>query len=166
MRVTVAAVACLVALVRADSASAAVPADSSRALCSEANVLVEVAHVSAAIGGIDREARQSREVRAPREARDPREVRASREARDSRDATDDTGTLWCVSADDPRCSPLNTSEGGGITLGSAKLAFATGFEPFDPPCAHAAVSGETVYRGSARDGFFTLVERPPNARAA
>lgn len=159
MRVTVAAIACLVALVRADSVSAAVPADSSRALCSEANVLVEVAHMSAAIGGIDREARESREVRASREARDPRE------ARDAREAADDTGTLWCVSADDPRCSPLNTSEGGGITLGSAKLAFATGSEPFDAPREHAAVSGETAYRGSARDGFFTLVERPPNARA-
>lgn len=151
MRLTVAAAVCLVALVRADVASAAVPADNSRALCSEANVLVEVAHMSDAVGGVEREAR---------------DVHEARDVREGREATDDAGTLWCVSADDPRCSPLNTSEGGGVTLGSAKLAFATDAAIPDWPRERAAVSGETVYRGSARDGFCTLMERPPNRRAA
>jgi|SRR4051812_15606086 hypothetical protein len=152
MRVTIAAVVCLVALMRTDSASAyAGSADSSRALamaasiCAEPALLVEVVAPGEAIGGNERQASGLR----------------------SGESTDEGGNLWCMSPDDPRCSPLDSSGQNGVSLGNAKLGATVGgaLDPFEPR-ERAAVSGETDYRGSARDGVLGQLERPPNRHAA
>jgi hypothetical protein len=82
-------------------------------------------------------------------------------------AADEGGILWCVSADDPRCQPLDSSGHDGMSIGSAKLSYTAG-DGFEAPRPRelAAVSGETSHRGSARDGFLGRLERPPNRRAA
>jgi hypothetical protein len=146
MRVTIAAVVCLVALVYADSASAyAGAADSSRAvaaaICAEPTLLVEVVMPGEAIGGDEHEGLH--------------------------EGLNEAGTLWCVSPDDPRCSPLDSSGQNGVSLGNAKLGVAVsgGVDPF-PPLGLAAAGGVTNYRGSARDGVLGRLERPPNRRAA
>ncbi|HET6332743.1 MAG TPA: hypothetical protein VFG30_05995 [Polyangiales bacterium] len=142
MRVTIAAVVCLVVLVRADSASAyAGAADGSRAvaaaICAEPTLLVEVVMPGEAIGG------------------------------DEREGLNEAGTLWCVSPDDPRCSPLDTSGQNGVSLGNAKLGVAVSGagDPF-APLELAATSGVVDYRGRARDAVLGRLERPPNRRAA
>jgi hypothetical protein len=138
MRVTLAAVVCLVALMRVDSASAyAGAADSSRAIsaaiCAEPTLLVEVVTPGEAIGG------------------------------DRSEGIDEGNTLWCVSPDDSRCSPLDASSHDGVSFGSAKLGFAAGDDLDLPkPRELAAGSGNSEYRGSARDGVFGPLERPPN----
>ena len=158
MRVTLAAVACLVALVRADSVSAYAGNDGVRpvaqSVCAEpARVrVVEVARfgdVGDAVGG-------------------ERLERADRAERASGELNEEAGTtLWCVSADDPRCSPLDTSGHDGVSFGTAKLSY-TASDGIEGPRARdlAAVGGETSHRGSARDGFLGRLERPPNRRAA
>jgi hypothetical protein len=147
MRVTIAAVICLVALMRADSASAyAGSADSSRALsasiCAEPARMVEVLLPGEAIGG-------------------------ERVERGDRENTDEGSTLWCVSADDPRCAPLESSSHEGMSFARAKLGFAAS-DLIDPPRPRelAAVSGASEYRGSARAGVLGQLERPPNSQAA
>jgi hypothetical protein len=151
MRVILAAVACLVALVRADSVSAYAGSDGSRAvapaICSEPARVLEVSlfvDVGDAVGG-------------------ERVERAGGELNEEGGGT----TLWCVSADDPRCSPLDTSGQHGVSFGTAKLSY-TASDGIEGPKARdlAAVSGETTHRGSARDGFLGRLERPPNRRAA
>jgi hypothetical protein len=151
MRVTIAAVVLLVALVRAESASAyAGPAsDSARAvaasICAEPTRLVEVVVPGAAssVTGVMRVERAERGL------------------------AEEGSTLWCVSPDDPRCSPLESSSHEGMSFARAKLGFAAG-ELIDPPTPRelAAVSGSSEYRGSARDGVSGPLERPPNARVA
>jgi hypothetical protein len=142
MRVTIAAVVCLVALVRADSVLAyAGAADGSRAvaaaICAEPTLLVEVVMPGEAIGG------------------------------DEREGLNEGGTLWCVSPDDPRCSPLDSSGQNGVSFGNARLGVAVSGD-VDPlaPLELAATGGVTDYRGSARDGVLGRLERPPNRRAA
>jgi hypothetical protein len=190
MRVTIAVVACLAALVRVDSAHAA--PESSRAVaaavCAEPARVVEVVHPGEAIG-VDRSAAMPEPPRSagdrvsagtvarasvpepPRSAGD--RVSAGTVARASvpeppRSAgTDEGGTLWCVSPDDPRCQPLDSSGHDGMSIGSAKLSYTAGDGLEGPqPRELAALSGETSYRGSARDGFLGRLERPPNCRAA
>jgi hypothetical protein len=143
MRVTIAAVVLLVALVRAESASAyAGPAS----ICAEPTRLVEVVLPGEAIGGVSR---------------------GERVGRGERENLDEGNTLWCVSADDPRCSPLESSSHEGMSFARAKLSFAAG-DLVDPPMPRelAAVSSDSEYRGSARDGVLGQLERPPNSRAA
>jgi hypothetical protein len=148
MRVTIAAVVCLVALLRADSASAyAGAADSSRAVsasvCSEPTRMVEFV--------------------LPGDA-----TNVSRGERAERDNLDEgSSTLWCVSPDDPRCAPLESSSHEGMSFARAMLGFAAG-DLNDPPTPRelAAVSGASEYRGSARDGVLGQLERPPNSRLA
>jgi hypothetical protein len=147
MRVTIAVVACLAALVRADTASAHAAAESSRAvaaaICAEPARVVEVVLPGEAIGG-------ERVTAAP-----------------AAPATDEGGTLWCVSPDDPRCQPLDASGHDGMSIASAKLSYTAGDGLEGPtPRELAAVSGETSHHGSARDGFLGRLERPPNRRAA
>jgi hypothetical protein len=150
MRVTIAAVVLLVALVRAESASAyAGPAsDGARAvaasICAEPTRLVELVIPGEANVG----------------------ARGERIERGDRENAEEGGTLWCVSPDDPRCSPLESSSHEGVSFARAKLGFASG-DLIDPPKPRelAANSGESEYRGTARDGVLGQLERPPNSRA-
>lgn len=153
MRVTIAAVVCLVAVLRADSASAyAGAAGSSRpvsaSICAEPARMVELV--------------------LPGEGIDVSHVsHVSRISRGERETVDEGSTLWCVSPDDPRCAPLESSSNEGMSFARAKLGFVAG-DLIDPPTPRelAAVSGGSEYRGSARDGVIGHLERPPNSRAA
>lgn len=174
MRVTLAAVACLVALVRADSVSAYAGNDGVRpvvaAICAEPSRVVEVVMPGDAIGGIERADRTDRSERGDRTAdRIEAGDQVERGDRADRGELHDQGgtTLWCVSADDPRCSPLDTSGHDGMSFGTAKLSY-TASDGLEGPMARvlAAVSAKTSHRGSARDGFLGRLERPPNRRAA
>lgn len=138
MRVMIAAVACLVALVRADAASAADGAGRALAgsICGEPSRLVELSVASDMIGV------------AP-EGSQP-------------EAAEEGVTLWCMTPDDPRCAPLENSAPSGMTLGQAKLGCA--FDPslaVAPLAASEVLGGSTEYRGSARDGVLGRLERPP-----
>jgi len=150
----------LVALVRADSVSAYAGNDGLRpavaSICAEPARVVEVAlfgDVGDAVGGERVERAGERAERAERVGAELNEQGGT--------------TLWCVSADDPRCSPLDTSGHHGVTFGTAKLSY-TASDGIEGPTARdlAAVSGETSHRGSARDGFLGRLERPPNRRVA
>jgi hypothetical protein len=149
MRVTIAAVVLLVALVRAEAAYAAYAgpvSDSARAvaasICAEPTRLVEFV--------------------LPGEASS-----VARVPRAERGNADEASTLWCVSPDDPRCAPLESSSHEGISFARAKLGFAAD-NLIDPPAPRelAPVSGDSEYRGSARDGVLVPLERPPNFLAA
>ncbi|HKU36483.1 MAG TPA: hypothetical protein VJR89_00010 [Polyangiales bacterium] len=73
----------------------------------------------------------------------------------------DEGVLWCLSPDDPRCSPLEQGAGGS-TLSQAKLGWATaGLAAPARVFESAADSCEVSYLGSARDGVLGRLERPP-----
>jgi hypothetical protein len=131
MRVTIAGVVCLMALLRADAVSAAdgsarpAPAIS---VCAEPARLIELSLPGEAVGG-------------------------------EQDA--DEGTLWCLSPDDPRCSPLEHGA-GGISLGQAKLGCAAVTAATPPaPRVLAADSCGWQYSGAARDGVLGRLERPP-----
>lgn len=156
MRVTLAAVACLVALAHADSASAYAGNDGSRAVapasCTEPTRIVQVSQLGDVGGAVGAE----------------RSERADRAERAGGELNDEAGTtLWCVSADDPRCSPLDSSGHDGVSFGTAKLSYTASARIEGPRASdRAAVSGETSHRGSARDGFLGRLERPPNRRAA
>jgi hypothetical protein len=131
MRVTIAGVVCLMALLRADAVSAADgPARPAPAIsvCGEPARLVELSLPGEAIGG---------------------------------EQESDEGTLWCLSPDDPRCSPLDSGT-SGVSLGQAKLgcAAAAAGTPHAPRVL-AADSCGTEYSGAARDGVLGRLERPP-----
>lgn len=176
MRVTLAAVACVAALVRVDSVSAYAGTDGSRpmaaSICLEPSRVVEVVLPGEALRSVDRVERADGVERADRVEPTDRAARAGRAERSDRATRTDLNeaggtTLWCVSADDPRCSPLETSGHDGMSFGTAKLSYAAS-DGLEAPNARelAAVSGDTSHRGSARDGFLGRLERPPNRRTA
>ena len=131
MRVTIAGVLCLMALLRADAVSAAdgstrpAPAMS---VCGEPARVVELTLPGEAVGG-------------------------------GEDA--DEGTLWCLSPDDPRCSPLEQGQ-SGVSLGQVKLGCAAA-ATVAPPALDvlAAHSCGWQYSGAAREGVLGRLERPP-----
>jgi len=161
MRVTIAAVACLLALVRAEAAFAAdgsgrpLPAS----VCAEPTRLVELASFADAIGGIGISVGVS-------ELAPSAVVLASGPPATDAPPADEGSTLWCMSADDPRCMPLESSSPGGFSLGQAKLGCT-----FDwslgvmPPLPSAADGGRSEAQGSARDGVLGRLERPPRPAA-
>lgn len=147
MRVMIAAVACLVALVRADAASAAEGAGRALAgsICGEPSRLVELSAAPDSSGNPP-----ARLQIAGTPDSSPLEL------------AEEGVTLWCVSPDDPRCAPLENSAPGRMTLAQAKLGCA--FDPslaLAPLSAAEVVGGSTEYRGSARDGVLGRLERPP-----
>jgi hypothetical protein len=107
------------------------------------------------------------EVLLPGEAiggeRVERSERSDRAERGDRENADEGSALWCVSADDPRCAPLESSSHESFSFARAKLGFAAD-ELIDcvPPRELAADGGDSEYRGSARDGVLQQLERPPN----
>jgi hypothetical protein len=135
MRVTIAAVVCLVALMHADSASASEGGVRAigASLCGEPARLIEVVLPGEAIGG-------------------------------EREGTEESNTLWCVSPDDPRCAPLESGSSQSVSFARAKLGCAaTDWELALKLRELAANGGTTDYRGSARDGVLGRLERPPNS---
>ena len=162
MRVTIAAsaclVACLAALLRPDAASAA---DGSgrplpTSVCGEPTRLLELASFSDAPGGIGISVAAS-DIAVVTVSPAPGDVSEA-------DSDAETTTLWCVSPDDPRCSPLERSASSNFSLAGAKLGCA-----FDwslgvmPPLASAADSGRSQALGSARDGVLGRLDRPPRS---
>jgi hypothetical protein len=146
MRVTIAAVACLVALVRADAVYAAdgVGRAPAASICGEPSRLLDLPALNEAIG-----------VVGPIGPVGPT-------ANGESQVADEGVTLWCVSPDDPRCSPLESSSPSGVSFAQAKLGCA-----FDGSLAVPGLPpielelGRYSYRGSARDGVLGRLERPP-----
>jgi hypothetical protein len=132
MRVTtIAGVMCLMALLRADAVSAA---DGSPRTLPAISVCGEPARLV--------------ELSLPGEAV-------------GGDHDSDEGTLWCLSPDDPRCSPLESGP-SGVSLGQAKLGAAAAAPCTSPaPQVLAAHSCGWQYSGAARDGVLGRLERPP-----
>ena len=161
MRVTIAAVACLLALVRADAAFAAdgpgrlLPAPQ----CAEPTRLVELVSFSdarASIGGIGISIGASElAVAAVAPALG---LNTGAEA----PPVEEGSALWCISPDDPRCSPVENSSSSSFSIAQAKLActfdWSLGVMPLLPS---AAEGGKSVFVGSARDGVLGRLERPP-----
>lgn len=72
-----------------------------------------------------------------------------------------TEILWCVSADDPRCSPRDTAPNDGPgSLHVARIASSTNAHPRLGPPGPSGVRPRHAI-GAARPGVRDRVERPP-----
>jgi hypothetical protein len=161
MRVTIAAVACLLALVRADAAFAAdgpgrpLPATQ----CAEPARLAPTASFGEAIGGLGFSIGASELAGAA-------VVPGTGLEAPQAPLAEEHAALWCVSSDDPRCAPIENSSSSGFSIAHAKLGCA-----FDwslgvmPPLPTAAYGGRSAYLACARDGVLGRLERPPRPAA-
>jgi hypothetical protein len=157
MRVTIAALGCLLALVRAELAFAADGTDPS----------LSVAHTAFAASGNapstpsgDGFARGLGGVGECSEPTRVIELAIVAGPADSAPA-EETGVLWCVTPDDPRCAPVDGGSRGGFNVAREKFACSIDCE-LDGPIARAVSGHAPAERmDDLRDGVALRIERPP-----
>jgi hypothetical protein len=76
---------------------------------------------------------------------------------------EDVGVLWCVTPDDPRCAPIESGSRSILSFLREPLACALGCE-IEPAIARSAAGPAPAERmDDVRDGVGLRVERPPRA---
>lgn len=157
MRVTIAALACLLVLVRADLACAADGADTS---------LPNAAPAASGGDGLGRGLSGdgvTRGLGAGGVCAEPTRVIELAVAAGPADPApaEETGVLWCVTPDDPRCAPLEGGSRGSFNAAREKFGCAIGCEIEGAIARPVSGPAPAERMDDVRDGVALRVERPP-----